>query len=69
MGRERDFHEMRMVELTIPAEIIDDGDFPVNNRFMTRLRPDPVPVRTSVLMVSGSPRDQIVVVWCCSEHS
>lgn len=70
MGRESDFHEMRMVKLTIPAEIIDDGDFPVNDRFMTRLRPDWVPVWTGhVLLVFGSPRDQIVVVWCCSEHS
>lgn len=70
MGRESDFHEMRMVKLTIPAEIIDDWDFPVNDRFMTRLRPDSVTVWTGVLLVFGSPRDQIVVICCCcSEHS
>ena len=61
---------MRMVKLTIPAEIIDYGNFPVSNRFMTRLRPDSVPVRTGVLLVvSRSPGDQIVAIWCCSEHS
>lgn len=69
MGRESDFHEMRMVKLTIPTEIINDWDFPVNDRFMTRLRPDSVTVGTGVLLVFGSPGDQIVVIWCCSEHS
>ena len=68
-GRKSDFNEMRMVELTIPAEIIDDRDFPVKSRFMTRLSPDPVPVRTGVLLVSRSPGDQVVAIWCCSERS
>lgn len=68
-GRKSDFNEMRMVELTIAAEIIDDGNFLVKSRFVRRLSPDPVSVRTGVLLVFRSPGDQVVAIWCCSERS